>query len=67
MITPAASGSVGETTAPSANAAAMGSPMTAWATIATAVIVTSTSPTELSVIPRRFDLMSPRLAKNAAL
>ena len=41
--------------------------MTAWATIATAVIVTSTSPTELSVIPRRFDLMSPRFAKNAAL
>ena len=67
MIRPAASGSVGEITAPSANAAAHGSPTSAWATTATAPIVTSTSPTETIVIPRRLARMSPRFAKNAAL
>jgi hypothetical protein len=66
MIRPAASGSVGDTIAPSANAAAQGMPIRAWATTATAVIVASTSPTETSAIVRRFCLMSPRLAKNAA-
>ena len=50
MIVAPASGSVGETIAPSVNAAAHVIPGTsACATSATSTIVTSTSPTELSV------------------
>ena len=67
MMAAPASGSVGETTAPSVNAAPHDIPGTsAWAATATATIVASTSPTELSVTERRFARMSPRFAKNAA-
>jgi hypothetical protein len=63
----AASGSVGDTIAPSANAAAHGSPATsAWATTATAVMVTSTSPTASSVIGRALAHRSRGEEKNAA-
>jgi hypothetical protein len=49
----AASGSVGETMAPSANAAGQPSPsMAAWATTATAAAVTRTSPTAAAEIAR---------------
>ena len=59
--------SVGDTIAPSVNDAAHDSPSTSWcATTATATIVASTNPTELSVTARRFERMSLRLAKNAA-
>jgi hypothetical protein len=52
-IAVAASGSVGDTIAPSANAAAHGSPsIAAWATTATEHAVSSTSPIEVSVIDR---------------
>ena len=54
-IVVAASGSVGETIAPSANAAAHGRPaIAACATTATATVVRSTSAIALSVIGRRF-------------
>jgi hypothetical protein len=67
MIAAAARGSVGETTAPSANAAPQGSPaISSWASTAIATIVVSTRPTEASVTPRRLARMSLRLAKNAA-
>jgi hypothetical protein len=67
MIVAPASGSVGETTAPSAKAAAHGrSSISAWATTATALIVSSTSRTELRVIGRRLARMWLRLAKKAA-
>src|ERR1700733_6710844 len=67
MMIPADSGPVGETIAPRTNAGAQAMPTTSWATSATTVIVTSTSPTELSVIARRYRRMSPRLAKKAEL
>ena len=66
MITPAANGSVGETIAPRTNDGAQAMPITSCATNATAVIVASTRPTELSVIERRNRLMSAMFAKNAA-
>src|SRR4051794_9376125 len=67
ITTAAASGSVGDTIAPSANAADHGIPsMSACATTATAAIVMSTRPTELSVRARKFARMSPKLEKNAA-
>jgi hypothetical protein len=67
MIVAPASGSVGETTAPSANAAAHGRPsIRACATTATRVMVSRTSRTELSVIGRRLARMWLRLAKKAA-
>ena len=67
MIAAAAIGSVGETTAPSANAAPHERPsISAWATSATATMVTSTRPTELIVRLRRLARMSPKFAKNAA-
>ena len=54
MIDVPASGSVGETTAPSTNAAAQGRPgMAACATTATANMVASTRPIESSMIGRR--------------
>ncbi len=49
-------GSVGPSTAPSTNAAAHGMPSTAFATAATAAIVTSTSPTASSEIGAQFCL-----------
>jgi hypothetical protein len=64
MIVAGASGSVGETTAPSTNAASQDRPeMSACATHATAHIVARTSPTVLSVSPRRFARRSPKFAK----
>src|ERR1700733_15032508 len=66
MITPAANGSVGETIAPRTNDGAQAMPITSCATNATAVIVASTRPTEMSVIERRNRLMSAMFAKNAA-
>ena len=66
-IAVAATGSVGATIAPSANAAAHGSPSTSsCATTATVHIVASTSPTASSEIGRRSRLSSCRLAKKAA-
>jgi hypothetical protein len=63
----AAIGSVGATIAPSANAAAHGSPsISAWATTATAAAVAITSPTASSEMLRTSALRSRRLAKNAA-
>ena len=68
MIIAPASGSVGETIAPSANAAAQDMPaMSSCATSATAHIVTSTRPMLVIEIGRRFARRSPRLAKKAAL
>ena len=68
MIAVAASGSVGETMAPSANAAAHGSPsIAACATSATRTVVTSTSPTALRVIGRRSARRSRSDEKYAAL
>ena len=47
-IAVAATGSVGETMAPSANATAQGRPMSSWPTTATAQVVASTNPIEVS-------------------
>jgi len=67
MIIAPAIGSVGETTAPRANAAPHERPgITACAAQATAPIVASTRPTVVRVMPRRLERMSPRLAKKAA-
>ena len=66
-IAVAASGSVGETIAPSVNAAAHDRPsMSSCATTATAHIVASTSPIASSEIGRAFARSSLRFAKNAA-
>ena len=51
-ISVAATGSVGETIAPSTNAAAHGRPTTWWATTATVTVVAATSPTASSPIGR---------------
>ena len=65
-IVPAASGSVGATIAPSANAAAHGrSSIRACATTATVTAVAITSPIASSEIVRRSNLRSRRLAKKA--
>ncbi len=48
VIAVAATGSVGETIAPSANATAQGRPISSWPTTATAQVVSSTSPIEVS-------------------
>ena len=67
MTAVAATGSVGETIAPSANAAAHGSPATtAWATTATETVVTSTSPTASVEIGRKSARRSRSDWKNAA-
>ena len=67
MIWVAASGSVGDTTAPRANAAAHGIPSTSsWATNATAHMVNSTSPIELTRIGRASLRSARRSAKKAA-
>src|SRR4051794_27663762 len=66
MIVAAASGSVGDTTAPRTNAASQERPGTiACAAKATAHIVTSTSPTALRVSPRRLARRSLKFAKIA--
>ena len=68
MIIAPASGSVGETIAPSTNATSQDMPgMSSCATSATAHIVTSTRPMLVSEIGRRFWRRSPRLAKKAVL
>ena len=67
MIAVAAIGSVGETTAPSTNAAAHGRSGTiSWATTATTTIVSRTSPTESSPTGRTFARRSRSEVKNAA-
>ena len=67
MIAVAAIGSVGETTAPSTNAAAHGSPGTiSCATTATTTIVSRTRPTASSPTGRRFARRSRSEVKNAA-
>ncbi len=66
MLAPA-SGSVGDTIAPSANAPAQERPpITACATTATATIVASTRPTAVSPTVRTLRRMYPRSVKNAA-
>ena len=67
MIVAPANGSVGETIAPSTNAAAQVRPPISWcATTATPVIVASTRPIDDSVRARRLARKSPTFAKNAA-
>ena len=64
-IDPAATGSVGETIAPSTKAVAQLMPsITAWATSATATVVATTSPTASRPIGRRFTFSSCSEAKN---
>src|SRR3954452_4150320 len=63
-IAAAASGSVGETTAPSTNAAATERPIL-WPTTPTAAVVTNTSPTARNVISRMF-ARSPRTEVKSA-
>ena len=63
MIAVAATGSVGDTMAPSTNATGQLIPgMTRCAAQATADMVTRTSTTEFSVRPRALLLKSPKLA-----
>ena len=66
MIAVAATGSVGETIAPSAKASGHERPITSCATTATAPIVRSTRPTAAREIPRRSARSDLRSAKNAA-
>jgi len=67
MIAVAAIGSVGETTAPSTNAAAHGRSGTiACATTATTTIVRSTRPTASNPTGRTFERRSRSEVKNAA-
>ena len=65
-IAVAAIGSVGETIAPSVNAAAHGSPTTSCATTATATVVASTSPIASRPIGRMFVRRSRSEVKKAA-
>jgi len=62
----AATGSVGETIAPSTKATGHASPMTTCATSATLTIVASTSPTASNEIGRRFARRSRSDEKNEA-
>ena len=66
MIAVAATGSVGETIAPSTNAIAHGKPITSCAMTATATVVASTRPTASRVIGRRFERRALRSEKKAA-
>ena len=66
MMAVAATGSVGETIAPSANAIAQGSPITSCPTTATAPIVRSTRPIAVIEIARRSALSARRSEKKAA-
>ena len=59
-------GSVGETTAPSANAAGQARSSTSWATTATLATVKKTSPTASRPIGRVFARRSRSEVKNAA-
>jgi hypothetical protein len=65
-IAVAATGSVGETIAPSTNAAAHGRPMTACATTATVTIVSSTRAIDRDAIGLRFARRSRGEEKKAA-
>ena len=65
-IAVAATGSVGETMAPSAKATAQGRSMSSWPTTATAQVVTSTSPIEVSDSARASARSARRSAKKAA-
>jgi hypothetical protein len=65
MIWVAASGSVGDTIAPSVNAAAQGSPTSSWATTATATAVAATSPMAMSEMTRASRRTSRSDVKNA--
>ena len=65
-IVAGATGSVGETIAPSTNPTGQGRPIRRCATAATATMVTTTSPTEFSAIGRRFARKSRREVKKAA-
>ena len=65
-ISVTARASVGETTAPSVNAAGHERPSQPWATTATPVIVAPTSPNASSEIGRRFERRSRSEVKNAA-
>jgi hypothetical protein len=66
MIAVAATGSVGETIAPSAKASGQDRPITAWPTTATVQAVISTRPSASSEIGRRFVRSDRRSEKNAA-
>ncbi len=65
-IAVAATGSVGETMAPRANATAQGRPMSSWPTTATAQVVASTNPIEVSDNARALARSVRRSAKKAA-
>jgi len=65
MIAVAAAGSVGETIAPSAKAIAHGRSISAWASHATATVVTRTNPMALSEITRASPRSARRSKKNA--
>ena len=66
MISAGATASVGETIAPSTKAGPQSSPITWWATSATATIVTPTSGIDSSAIGRAFRRRSRTEVKNAA-
>jgi hypothetical protein len=66
MIAVAATGSVGETMAPSANASGHDIPITSCATTATVPIVSSTRPIDAIEIPRRSSRSARRSEKKAA-
>ena len=66
MIAVAATGSVGETIAPSANAIAHGKPITSWATTADRAGRVSTSPIAAIEIARASSRSARRSLKNAA-
>jgi hypothetical protein len=65
-IAVAATGSVGETIAPSAKATAHGKSMSTWPTTATTQVVSRTSPIEVSERARASARSARRSAKNAA-
>ena len=66
MIAVAATGSVGESTAPRAKAAAQGMSITSCAATATAQVVTRTSPIDVRVSARADRRRARRSAKKAA-
>ena len=65
MIAVAATGSVGETIAPSAKASAQLKPSTSWAMTPTIAVVASTSPIAVIEIARRSVLKARRSLKKA--
>ncbi len=66
MISAGATASVGDTIAPSTKATSQSSPISSWATIATPIIVTNTSPIESSAIGRAARRRSRSDVKKAA-